>query len=109
MSDSLEAIAVGKTYPNGTEALADVSLRVTVGETLVLIGESGCGKSVACRSFLQIVHRPGRIVSGEILFSRPLEEGKSDAYESKSLESGREASITASRSSLRSRRSLRSS
>jgi oligopeptide/dipeptide ABC transporter ATP-binding protein len=45
-------------------------LTVERGKTLSLVGESGCGKSVACRSLLQIVHAPGRIVSGEILYHR---------------------------------------
>ena len=71
MSDSLEAIAVGKTYPNGTEALADVSLRVTVGETLVLIGESGCGKSTLLRLFNRL-EEPSR---GELrIGGRPARE-----------------------------------
>ena len=39
-------------------------------ETLGVVGESGCGKSVVARSILRIVDRPGRIVGGEILFHR---------------------------------------
>jgi oligopeptide/dipeptide ABC transporter ATP-binding protein len=37
------------------------------GQTLGIVGESGCGKSVTARSILRIVERPGRIVGGEIL------------------------------------------
>ncbi|MBS0641509.1 MAG: ABC transporter ATP-binding protein, partial [Proteobacteria bacterium] len=40
------------------------------GQTLGIVGESGCGKSVTARSILRIVERPGRIVSGEILLRR---------------------------------------
>ena len=40
------------------------------GETLGVVGESGCGKSVTARSILHIVDPPGRIVDGEILYHR---------------------------------------
>jgi oligopeptide/dipeptide ABC transporter ATP-binding protein len=55
-------------------AVDGVDLDIKRGKTLALVGESGCGKSVACRSFLQIVHSPGRIVSGEILYTRKNEQ-----------------------------------
>ena len=50
-------------------------LTVERGRTLSLVGESGCGKSVACRSLLQIVHSPGKIVSGEIMYHRSMGNG----------------------------------
>jgi peptide/nickel transport system ATP-binding protein len=40
------------------------------GQTMGIVGESGCGKSVTARSILRIVARPGRIVSGTITFYR---------------------------------------
>lgn len=40
---------VSKTYPNGTNALAEVDLDVAEGEFLSLLGPSGCGKSTALR------------------------------------------------------------
>lgn len=52
------------------KAVDGVDLAVERGKTLSLVGESGCGKSVACRAFLNIVHSPGKIVSGEIMFHR---------------------------------------
>jgi peptide/nickel transport system ATP-binding protein len=48
---------------------ADFTLRR--GQTLGIVGESGCGKSVTARSILQIVDPPGRVVKGEMLFYRP--------------------------------------
>ncbi|NLD71870.1 MAG: ABC transporter ATP-binding protein [Chloroflexi bacterium] len=40
------------------------------GETLAVVGESGCGKSVTAQSILRIVPPPGRIVEGELLYHR---------------------------------------
>jgi len=41
--------AVSKRYPNGTRALADISLVVDAGEILAIVGGSGCGKSTLLR------------------------------------------------------------
>jgi len=48
------------------KAVDGVSLSVDEEETLGLIGESGCGKSVTAHSILRIVPPPGKVVSGEI-------------------------------------------
>jgi NitT/TauT family transport system ATP-binding protein len=40
---------VGKTFVNGTQALADLNFEVRAGEFLSLLGPSGCGKSTALR------------------------------------------------------------
>ena len=55
---------------NGAFAAVDgVSFSVNAGETMALVGESGCGKSVTAASILRLIpDPPGRIVSGEILF-----------------------------------------
>jgi peptide/nickel transport system ATP-binding protein len=49
------------------KAVEEASFTLKRGRTLCVVGESGSGKSVTARSILQIVPRPGRIVSGEIL------------------------------------------
>jgi len=51
------------------QAVDDVSFDVGYGETLGLVGESGCGKSVSALSIARLVpDPPGKIVAGEILF-----------------------------------------
>jgi peptide/nickel transport system ATP-binding protein len=54
----------------GTIARAadDVSFTVRRGESVGLVGESGCGKSVTALSIMRLVRPPGRIVSGTIAF-----------------------------------------
>jgi oligopeptide/dipeptide ABC transporter ATP-binding protein len=50
-------------------AVDDVSYDVDKGETLGLVGESGCGKSVSALSIMRLIpDPPGKIVGGEILF-----------------------------------------
>jgi peptide/nickel transport system ATP-binding protein/oligopeptide transport system ATP-binding protein len=50
-------------------AVDGVSFSVAEGETIGIVGESGCGKSVTALSILRLVQSPpGRIVSGSILF-----------------------------------------
>jgi oligopeptide/dipeptide ABC transporter ATP-binding protein len=51
-------------------AVENVDFTVLRGQTLGVVGESGCGKSVMARSVMSIVPSPGRIVEGEILFHR---------------------------------------
>ena len=53
----------------GTVVAVDgASFDLYPGQTLGIVGESGCGKSVTARSILGILDKPGEIVGGEILF-----------------------------------------
>jgi peptide/nickel transport system ATP-binding protein len=55
-------------------AVNGVSFDIYRGETLGVVGESGCGKSVMARSMMRMVRPPGRIVDGRILLHRSLGE-----------------------------------
>ena len=50
-------------------AVENVSFSIDRGETLCLVGESGCGKSVTALSILRLISPPGRIHGGEVLFN----------------------------------------
>src|SRR3979409_536250 len=52
------------------KAVDGVSFDVYPGQTLGIVGESGCGKSVTAHSILRVVEEPGRIVGGQILLRR---------------------------------------
>ncbi|MCE7986824.1 MAG: ABC transporter ATP-binding protein [Caldilinea sp. CFX5] len=60
-------------------AVDGVDFTVRRGQTVGLVGESGCGKSVMARSIMRIVPPPGRITEGEILFHRSLEKDRHGA------------------------------
>ncbi|MCA9473841.1 MAG: ABC transporter ATP-binding protein, partial [Nitrospira sp.] len=49
-------------------AVDDVSFSIKAGETLALVGESGCGKSVTAFSIMRLVDKPGKVVGGKIVF-----------------------------------------
>lgn len=50
------------------QAVNGVNIEVNVGETLALVGESGCGKSVTAMSILRLLPEPPARIIGEILF-----------------------------------------
>ena len=58
-------------------AVDGATFDVHLGQTLGIVGESGCGKSVTALSILRIVPRPGRIVEGEITLRRETGNGQS--------------------------------
>lgn len=63
------------------KAVDNVNFAIQRGKTLCVVGESGSGKSVAARAILQIVHRPGKIVDGSILYHKPLANGGSETID----------------------------
>ncbi len=51
------------------KAVDQISYDLNAGETLGIVGESGCGKSVSALSLLRLIpNPPGKIVNGEIFF-----------------------------------------
>ena len=51
------------------KAVDNVSITIAPGQTLGLVGESGCGKSVTAHSIMRLIPQPpGKIVGGKILF-----------------------------------------
>lgn len=60
------------TVDGVTRAVDGVSFTVNPGETLGIVGESGCGKSVTALSILRLLPpRIGRIVGGRVVFEEP--------------------------------------
>jgi oligopeptide transport system ATP-binding protein len=49
-------------------AVRDLDLSIDKGQTLAVVGESGCGKSVTAHSINRLIPSPGRIEAGEVLF-----------------------------------------
>jgi oligopeptide/dipeptide ABC transporter ATP-binding protein len=76
MSQPLLSVENLRTYFHTPSAVArsvdGVSFVINPGETLGIVGESGCGKSVTALSILRLIQPPGRIESG----SRIMFEGK---------------------------------
>lgn len=71
-------------------AIDGVDFTIGRGQTVGLVGESGCGKSVLARSILRIVPPPGRIVEGEIIFHR---SPTNSAYHNSQRESSKLADV----------------
>jgi oligopeptide/dipeptide ABC transporter ATP-binding protein len=58
-----------KTYGGEVQAVRGVTFHVDKGETVAIVGESGCGKSVTAQAIMGLIPSPpGRIVDGQVLF-----------------------------------------
>src|SRR5712671_7847396 len=72
------------------QAVDGVDLVIRRGETLGVVGESGCGKTVTALSVLKLIAMPpGRIVAGEILYQGrdlvPLDADEMDRIRAKDI------------------------
>jgi oligopeptide/dipeptide ABC transporter ATP-binding protein len=62
-------LSIGFADARGILLAADqVSFQISTNQTLGLLGESGCGKSVTLRSILGLVPYPGEVIAGQILW-----------------------------------------
>ena len=58
-----------KTFGGEVQALRGVSLELYKGETLAIVGESGCGKSVTANTIMGLIPQPpGQMKKGKVLF-----------------------------------------
>ncbi|MEU8375541.1 ATP-binding cassette domain-containing protein [Micromonospora sp. NPDC048894] len=63
---SITLDGIRKRYPDGTDAVRELSLEVPAGELVVLIGPSGCGKSTVLRMINRLIEPTGgRIMLGD--------------------------------------------
>jgi len=73
MNDTLLSVQDLKVYFRGRDTVAravdGVSFDIRQGETVCLVGESGCGKTVSALTILDLIPKPpGEIMGGKILF-----------------------------------------
>lgn len=65
---SVENLATSFFLDEGElKAVDDMSFTLEQGETVALVGESGCGKTIVALSILNLVPAPGRIVGGKVV------------------------------------------
>ena len=68
---SVNNLATQFVLPDGTlKAVDGVSFDIHQSQTVGIIGESGCGKSVTAQSIMRIVPKPGYISAGSIEFTK---------------------------------------
>ena len=64
---SVQGLATHCSLDEGLlKAVDDVSFEIGERETVALVGESGCGKTIVALSIINLVPSPGRIVRGQI-------------------------------------------
>jgi peptide/nickel transport system ATP-binding protein len=79
-----------KTDDGMVRAVDGVSLSIARGETLAVVGESGCGKTVTARSVLKLIDMPpGRFEAGQIVWQGrdliPLDTAEMDTVRSREI------------------------
>jgi oligopeptide/dipeptide ABC transporter ATP-binding protein len=57
-----------KTREGEVHAVDGVSFELDSGQTLGIVGESGCGKSVTAQSIMGLIQPPGKIIGGSVMF-----------------------------------------
>ena len=68
---AVEILSAEKTYPNGTQALLPVDLKIAEGEFITLLGPSGCGKSTLLKMVAGLLEpTDGRL----LLWRKPVEQ-----------------------------------
>jgi len=50
-------------------AVNNISYSINKGQTLGIVGESGCGKSVTSYSLMRLIERPGQVTGGQVLLN----------------------------------------
>lgn len=101
----LSVVNLKAHYPTSdgvVKAVDGISFEIYPGQTLGIVGESGCGKTTVGRSILQVLDIPGEIVGGQVLWRREPEDGgdyivdvaweRSDSMEMRSIR-GNEAAL----------------
>jgi len=56
------------TYAGEVQAVRGSSWEVGHGETIAIVGESGCGKTVSIQTAMGLLQKPGKVLEGEVLF-----------------------------------------
>ena len=66
----MKHVAVNFAAYGGTvQAVHDISFSIEEGQTVALVGESGCGKSITAKTIMGLVKKPGKVMEGsQIIF-----------------------------------------